>query len=302
MHFTDAAWEDLALLLAALDTGSLSRAASSLGVSQSTASRRLQRLEEVVQGTLFDRRPEGLAPTALALELAPHARAIGEQMREIQRVASGYESAPRGRVRLALVDGLGPHLLLPGLPELRARHPELELDLLAGTEVLDLVRGEADLALRFIPPTAPDLVVRELLRIPLAAYVHPDLLARTGVDGLPWVALHDPELRYDETRWLMAHAHPRHLTRVSSWSLLHAAIHSGTAAGIISPAVAQGLVRVPLKAPELPTYALLMVYHRSLRQVPRVRAVREWLVEQAERWREMEGPGGLGQAGPVRGG
>ena len=274
------AWEDLVLLLAALEQGSLSKAARWLHTSQSTASRRLVRLEARLGGRLFDRNPDGLAPTALALDIAPFARLIAGHMTDIARVASGFEAAPHGRVRLAVVDGMAPVLVVPGLAALRTRHPGIELDLLSGQSVVDLIRGEADLALRFIRPTASDLVVRKLHELPMAVFVHPSL-AKVPLDALPWVGFHDPKERFEETRWLHAHVRPAHLTTVSAWSVLWAAVQAGVGAAIVSPyvAVPAGLVRRELMAPPVPPRELLLVYHQALRNVPRIAAVRAWLVE-----------------------
>jgi len=274
---------DLAVMLMGLEHGSLSRAARALRISQSTASRRLARLEEQV-GRLFDRTPEGLVATALALQVAPYARLIASHLTDIQRVASGHEDRPHGRVRLAVVDGLAPPFIVPGLAALRRRWPEIELDLLSGQAVVDLVRGEADLALRFLRPTTPDLVVRRLAEVPMGVYVHPSL-ARVPPAELPWVSFHDPEQRFSETRWLDAHVAPVHRTGVSAWSVLWAAVNAGVGAGILSPTVAEpaGLHRVPLALPPIPSRELLLVYHQALRDVPRIAAVRTWLLEQVER-------------------
>jgi len=278
------AWDDLAVVLAVLEHGSLNRAARALGTSQSTASRRLLRLEGQLGSTLFDRTPEGLAPTALAQDLAPHAELVAGHMADIERLAEGREAAPRGRVRMAVVDGLAAHLVVPGLSRLRASHPGIELDLLSGQAVLDLVRREADLALRFVPPTSPDLVVRRLFPIPVVPYVRPEL-ADVPLGSLPWVMLHDPDRHFVESRWLDAHARPSHCTSVTAWSDLFAAVCSGVGAALVSPWVAApaGLVPVPdFGGAVAVEHTLLLVYHRALRDVPRVRAVREWVVSEVE--------------------
>ncbi len=285
------AWDDLAVVLAVLEHGSLNRAARALGTSQSTASRRLVRLEAQLGSTLFDRTPEGLAPTVLAHDLAPHAALVAGHMADIERLAESREVAPRGRVRMAVVDGLAAHLVVPGLPRLRASHPGIELDLLSGQAVLDLVRREAELALRFVPPTAPDLVVRRLFGVPVAPFVRPEL-ADVPSDMLPWLMLYDPDRHLAESRWIDAHARPSHCTAVSAWSDLFAAVCSGVGAALVPPWVARPAGLVPVQGFEgvvAVEHTLLLVYHRAQRDVPRVRAVREWVVSEVDRRLEPSG-------------
>ena len=117
----------------------------------------------------------------------------------------------------------------------------------------------------------------------MGVYVHPQL-AEVPLEALPWIAFHDPTQRFEETRWLQAHVRPDHLTTVSAWSVLWAAAQAAVGAAILSPYVAEpaGLVRRELTAPPVPSRELLLVYHRALRDVPRIAAVRSWLVELVE--------------------
>lgn len=281
MPAPDIAWADLALLLAALEHGSLSRASSALGISQSTASRRLDRLEAQLGARVFERTPEGLLPTALAHQLAPHAELMAGHLDDIARIVQGQEARPAGRVRLAVVDGMTSPLLVPRLGELYARHPELRLDLVAGQAVLDLVRGEADIALRVVRPTAPDLVVRRLGQLDLAAYAHPSLLHHAPAE-LPWIQLRDNRQQPPWDPWVQEHASADQTTRVNHWNVLFACASAGVGAAVLPGVVAEpaGLVRLDLPLP--PPFELFIVYHRALRDVPRIAAVRDWLVEVAQ--------------------
>lgn len=276
------AWEDLAVLLAALRYRSLNQAAQALRIGQSTASRRLQRLEDTLNARLFDRTAQGLLPTAFALALQPHAELIEGQMADVERLAAGQEATPRGRIRVALPDGLASEWLLPVLPDFIARYPEIDIDCVIGHAVVDLVRREADIAVRFIPPTAPDLVCRPLFTVALEAFVHPDL-AQTPLAELRWVKLADPDGRFDESRWIRAQAPAARTFEMSLWNAVFAGVKAGLGAALISPFVAEqaGLVRPATPLPPGPAHTLFMVYHRALRDVPRIAVFRRWLVEHA---------------------
>ena len=293
MSADDPAWEDLQLLLAARSTGSLSAAAKNLGLGQSTASRRLARLEARLGAPLLDRTPEGIQPTELAELIAPHAELIAEHMADIQRVTAGQRTSVRGRVRIALPDGLASTWLAPRLGTFLAAHPELELDLLSGNAVVDLVRREADLALRFVAPTHPELLVRRLARLQLRVFVKPEL-ARTPIRELRMIKLLDPSTAFPETQWIRRHARHCQLLRVSDWNALFAAVGHGLGAGILSPVVAEpaGLVQLE-SVPAAGHRDLLMVYHPALREVPRVAAVRDWLLANAPAVPNKAKPSGM---------
>ena len=270
------AWQDLSVVLAVLDSGSLGKAAVALRIGQSTASRRLVRLEGRLGGSLFDRTPEGLSPTALAWAIEPHARLIADQMADIERVVHGLEAAPAGRVRVAVVDGLAGHWLMPSLPEFLERFGDLEIDLLNGQSVVDLVRREADLAVRFVRPTAPDLVCKTLGVVEFAPYAAPGLARRDR-----YVALHDPAEMFQETQWIRMHGAATQVHTVTAWYDLFGAVRAGVGVGLLAPQVAEpeGLVRLDL--PPVPSRKAYLVYHRALRDVPRIAAVRAWLIEVA---------------------
>ncbi|TPV95246.1 MAG: LysR family transcriptional regulator [Myxococcales bacterium FL481] len=281
MEPPDPAWEDLQVLLAAVANGSLSAAAQALHLGQSTASRRLARLERRLGAPLLDRTPEGIRPTDLAERLLPHAELIAEHMDNIHRVVSGGQDGVSGRVRLALPDGLASTWLAPRLGALLESYPRLELDLLMGTAVVDLVRREADLALRFVPPSHPELLVRRLSRLPLRAFVAPSL-AEVPVRKLRFIQLLDPEAAYLETQWIKRHAPDAPTLRVSNWNALFAMVRAGLGAGVLSPLVAEPVGLVPVSAvPKVGSRDLLLVYHPALRAVPRITAVRDWLLANA---------------------
>jgi DNA-binding transcriptional LysR family regulator len=274
-------WEDLAVVLATLRTGSINRAAGVLQVSQSTASRRLARVEERLGQRLFDRTPEGMLATPMAEALGAHAQLIEGHMADVERLMTAGERVPEGRIRMALPDGLASTWLLPMLGDFHERHPRIDLDLVIGHAVVDLVRREADLALRFVRPTQPDLVVARLGDVPLAPYVHPRLLGRAP-GSLRWMVFDDPDGRYLETHWVQDHVAPARTSRVSLWNALFAGLVHGLGAGVVSPLVAEdaGLVRLP-DLPAVPSRPLYLVYHQALRDVPRIAAFRAWLVAAA---------------------
>ena len=150
----------LPVLLAAAEEGSATRAAGRLQTTPATVLRRLEAVESALGVRLFERLPTGLSPTPALEVVLPWAERGTSTVDGMLRDLAGLESAPSGVVRLALPPVLATHLLIPGLDALRARCPGLTLELASATSVVDLSHREADLALRAVRPTQPDLVLR----------------------------------------------------------------------------------------------------------------------------------------------
>lgn len=192
----DISWDDWRLFLAVADAGSMSGAARALRLGQPTLSRRIGRLEELLDGPLFVRRTNGVTPTALAEGLLPAARRMAEWASDAARVVAGGERAPEGRVRIAAPPGVAFDFLAPLAGLLRARVPGVRLEVRSDVEYVSLARGEADLALRSRAPSEHDLVA--LAAVPIHAAVFGSrayarrLPRRYGLADLDWIAWAPP--------------------------------------------------------------------------------------------------------------
>ncbi|HTM19901.1 MAG TPA: LysR family transcriptional regulator [Kofleriaceae bacterium] len=163
-------WDDLRVFLAVARAGRVAAAARALGVEHSTVARRMARLERDLGAPLFHRTAGGYRLTSagerarlLAEDTERGAVALGGRVR-----AQTHSLA--GRVRLALLDELASVWLAPRLPVLRARYPDLELELITGIPPTDLARGEAELAIRTPRPHQQGLVAVKLARLSTGLY------------------------------------------------------------------------------------------------------------------------------------
>jgi DNA-binding transcriptional LysR family regulator len=154
MHMS---WDDVHMFLTLAETRSMSRAAAALKVQQPTISRRLAALEEALGYPLFLRSASGVSLTAAGERLLAPARKMAEWAGEISRVASQGEGRASGLVRIAAPPGVAFDFLTPFAAWLRAREPQITLQLLSDVRYVDLARGEADLALRMRPANQSDL-------------------------------------------------------------------------------------------------------------------------------------------------
>jgi DNA-binding transcriptional LysR family regulator len=174
-------WDDLRYLLAVHRRGSLAGAAKELGVTKATASRRLAALEETLGTRLFERKPAGLALTAAGLAAVETARSVDEQLASLaDRVRSAADERPRGTVHLTAPPWLADRLIIPALPELHAKFPELDVHLSGSNKILNLAQREADLAIRNVKPTQKSLAARKVGRLGGCVYGSALYLERRG--------------------------------------------------------------------------------------------------------------------------
>lgn len=185
-----ASWELYRSLLEVIRTGSLSAAARSLGLTQPTVSRHIAELEAALGGgALFTRSPHGLAPTETARALAPHALAMESAAAALVRAASGAAGEIAGVVRIAASEVIGGEVLPAMLRDLRALHPGLVFEVVLSNQTADLLRRDADIAIRMVRPKQEALVAKKIGDVMLGLFAHPDYLATYGrpktIEDLP---------------------------------------------------------------------------------------------------------------------
>ncbi|MDR7333048.1 LysR family transcriptional regulator [Roseateles asaccharophilus] len=173
-------WDLLQTLLGVLREGSLSGAARVLGLTQPTVGRHVAALEAALGQPLFTRSPTGLLPTEAALALRGHAEQMETAAAALQRAASARGAAVSGTVRVTASEVVGIEVLAPVFATLRERHPGLVLELALSNRVQDLLRREADIAVRMTPPEQGQLIARRIGSIDIGLHAHPAYLDRCG--------------------------------------------------------------------------------------------------------------------------
>jgi len=149
----DIGWELYRSFLAVLSEGSLSGAARTLGVAQPTVGRHVEALEKSLNLALFTRSQIGLMPTEAALSLRIYAESMRSTVAALERAAANQGSGVRGTVRVTASDVIGVEVLPPIIARLRDQHPDLAVELVLTDVVQDLLRREADIAVRMVRPT-----------------------------------------------------------------------------------------------------------------------------------------------------
>ncbi|WP_435660142.1 LysR family transcriptional regulator [Leisingera caerulea] len=185
-------WNHIRAFLATAETGSLSAAARQIGLTQPTLSRQVAALEAELGVLLFERVGRALALTEAGHELLTHSRKMGEAANGLRLAATGQAQSIEGTVRITASDVMSAHVLPPVLHQLRQRAPRLTIDVVAANDIRDLMRREADIAIRHVRPEQPELIARLVQEATARFYAAPSYLERRGRPTSPAdLAAHD---------------------------------------------------------------------------------------------------------------
>ena len=168
-------WALVRSFLAVLDAGSLMGAARRLGAQQPTLSRHVAELEAQLGAPLFERTGRGVTPTAAALAIADAARQMEAGADALARALAGRRDAATGTVRITTSQVAASCLLPPVLAALQQAEPGIQVELVASNQLSNLLRREADIAVRMVRPAQGSLVARKLGELPIVAAAHQQL-------------------------------------------------------------------------------------------------------------------------------
>ncbi len=271
-------WDELRVVLAVSRAGTLSQAARLLGVDQSTVSRKLADLTARLGVALVERRDGRYVSTAAGRLALPRAARVEAELDSLVREVADADARSSGPIRLSAPPGLSVFLIAPRLAQFHARNPGIELLLSAETELANLSRREADVALRYGRSQQRELVVRRVARIPFTLYASAQYLRRRP-RGATLLRPDDELILMHEESGAMAEAtwHEglggRVRMRVRSPLALREAALAGAGIALLGGPVARHPSLRALPGAPVSMRDLFLVFHRALRTSARVRAV-----------------------------
>jgi DNA-binding transcriptional LysR family regulator len=300
MTSIDPGWELYRSFLAVARAGSLSAAARRLRLTQPTIGRHIRALEEALAIALFTRSPSGLAPTAAALDLVPPAEAMEAAAEALVRTASGAADEARGVVRLTASEIMGAEVLPPMLTRFRATHPGIVLELALTNRTADLLRRDADIAVRMARPRQEALVARRIGTIGIGLYAHRRYVAAQGMPRSVGELRQHQIIGFDRdtTSWTSVESPVPGITRESfafrcdSDLAQLAALRAGLGIGGCQHAIARRerqLVPVLARDLDLPL-EIWLAMHEDLRASRRVRLLFEHLARELGAYALLRAP------------
>jgi molybdate transport repressor ModE-like protein len=274
-------WNDLRHFLAVARTGSMGAAAKSLGVNQSTIQRRLSALEKQLGRSLVERRSGGYSLTEFGQTMVAHAEQVEAAADAVARHASLADGAAKDHLRVASLVTVGQRIIRSGfIDRFQAQHPGIAVEMILGQRVVDLAKGEADVAIRGGGAASAALVGRKIADLPWGVYASRTLVERHGRPATPAdfarygiIELVGEIENLPAAQWLRSRAaKSRIVARCENVPSAHLAVKSGAglaALPAVHAAEDDDLVDVFGPIPEL-NYPIYLFAHKDLRKARKV--------------------------------
>lgn len=271
-------WDDLRFLLAVARATTLSEAAKTLGVTQTTVTRRLAALEEQVGARLIVRTSHGIVVTDTGRTVAEAAMEVEARLATLDQEITARDDALQGPLRIATIDMVA-HYDAGLFVSFRERYPGVDLTVFTGYERRNLGRDAADVAIRWTNEPPEALVGRRVATAMFALHAGRRLLDRVGDDvpiaDLPWLGWIPAMGARVTEAWMREHVpDARVVGGYDSAIALHAAIRAGLGVGFMPCAYAAHdpeLVRLRPPEPGF-NFDLWLLLHAQARYAARVRA------------------------------
>lgn len=286
-------WNLLQVFAAVMETGSFTKAAELLRVSQPTVSRSIGSLEETLGVSLFIRTARGLSSTPTSLELLDYVRKMEDAADGLLRTASGQTTNLSGTVRISSSESLAMTILPPLLTQFSREEAEIDIEVVVSNTADNLLKREADIALRNFAPQQKDLVAKKIGTILLGMFASNDYLARMDTEPTP-ATLHLFDLiGADSTDRILRRlkelgvpiTRENFRMRSDSEALQWEMIRNGAGIGFAPFLWATGRSDIVELSDETtrPTTELWLVCHEELRTSPKLRRVFDFLAEGLKR-------------------
>lgn len=275
-------WNDLRYLVALRQGGSLARAGALAGVDKATVARRIEALEGALSARLIERLPEGYRVTDQGEQAVAAGQSIAEVVADLQ-ASLGKGGRAEGVVRVTAPAWFCRHVLIPALPDFRAQHPGIELELLTTNVLVSMPKREADIAVRNRRATERGLASRQLGRLASTMYAARAYIARTGEPSRRADIASRHLLSYQDRvsyvpgfEWLQKCAAPVAFRASDTLALTEACV-AGLGIAVLPCPVGDRepqLRRIPLGVEE---ETIWLVVPRELASLPAMRTTSRWL-------------------------
>lgn len=294
-------WNDVRYFVAVAETGSTLVAGRRIGVSQTTAARRIAAIEAELAVSLFDRRSSGYRLTEQGEALLPIARNVAEQAERLSNAAQASVRDASGTVRLTMPEIYSVTIFSPMLRDLHQAYPKIRIELDTTDEVRDLANAAADMALRScVRPVGGGLVGRRVATDNWGVYCSSSYAAKYGrpqrrreLAGHTIVGGGEPGIRTYYRKWIERNGLADAVIMDHDTSIgILSSVRSGVGIAALPCLVADNepdLVRCLPPEPDKER-GIWLLTHESARQAPKIRATLDFIADQFVKLRSRTEP------------
>lgn len=280
-------WADFKVMLALSKGGSIAGAARELNVDNSTVSRRLAELEHDLGATLAVRGGREFKFTSEGELALAAAREMFQAAKRAQNKIQASRVELSGRLRISIPPLLS-QVVLPFRDLLASAHPELTLEFVGSVRIANITAGEADIAVRMVPPSEPGLIARKAFELGWCLYASENYLDRNGRPEKPDELSHHRLILYMQDK-----LHLPHMNWLETFNSEELPLRISCVAVAFQVALAgQGIAGLPTFSfvddtagiarvwpRPYASHQVYVVYHESQRDTARIRLVVDELLQ-----------------------
>lgn len=283
-------WDWIKTFVAVAEHGSVATAALHLQTNAATVSRQITALEQHFGAELFVRSRQGMQPTQSAIQFLGPAQAMAQAMLQLGVGAAALDEALQGVVRISASVSFANHVLPDMLSLLHSQQPGIRFEVIATDSYSNLVKREADIAIRLANPVQPELIARRVAYFSIGLYASTAYLARRGIPktDITHLMQHDfldvaPQQPMLEGFSKMGF--PQLQSRIVSlasdhtcaWHMVKAGMGIGSSFRVVAERDRD--MKQVMHDVQIPPLPVWMVTHRELRLQPRLRLVYDYLAQ-----------------------
>jgi DNA-binding transcriptional LysR family regulator len=282
-------WALMRSFLAVMDEGSLQAAARKLSSTQPTIGRHMAELEQQLGAVLFERAGTSLRPTHTATLVAEQARQMSQGADAVARAVASRSEELTGTVRVAASEVVACYAMPQLLAKLRQQAPGISIELVASNQASNLLRRDADIAVRMFRPTQTNLVAKKIAEVGVAAYAHTSYVKRRGAPATPMDLLKHELVGYDREdtiikgfrSYKLAIRPENFALRTDDHRTYFEAVRAGLGIGFLSHFTALRDKQLVHLLPELVIKPLpvWLTVHREIRHSKRIRQVYDFIAD-----------------------
>jgi DNA-binding transcriptional LysR family regulator len=283
-------WNRARAFLVTAEEGSLSAAARALDMTQPTLGRQVSALEEELGVSLFERVGRGLNLTPSGLDLLEHVQAMGQAATRLSLVANGHSQEIAGKVCISASEIHAAYLLPSIVNKLRKEQPGIIIEIVSSNNPSDLLRREADIAIRSFRPTEAELISKKITDVEAPLFAAKTYLNKLGIpktiDDLKnaeFVTIGDVDTFMKGLKQFGVELTEKNFPVQTGSHIVHwELVKQGLGIGIVPMDIgdAEPLVERVLPDLKLMSFPIWLTSHRELRTNKRIRLVFDFLAEE----------------------